>query len=46
MYVKYMFWQTYVLKNACLGALLDVRKTCVYERILNMRYSIYTFTMR
>ena len=26
--------------------LLNVRKTYVNERMLNMRYSIYSFTMR
>ena len=44
--------KTCVLVNVCfyktpvLRTLLDVRKTCVNERTLNMRYSIYTFTMR
>ena len=38
---KRMFYKTPVLRT-----LLDVRKTCVKERTLNMRYSIYTFTMR
>ena len=36
-----MFYKTHVLHT-----LLDVRKTCINERTLNMRYSIYTFTMR
>ena len=36
-----MFYKTPVLPT-----LLDVCKTCVDERTLNMRYSIYTFTMR
>ena len=38
---KRMFYKTPVLRT-----LLDVRNTCVNERTLNMRYSIYTFTMR
>ena len=38
---KRMYYKTPVLRT-----LLDVRKTCVNERTLNMRYSIYTFTMR
>ena len=33
-------------KSPVLRTLLDVRKTCVKERTLNMRYSIYMFTMR
>ena len=37
---KRMFYKTPVLRT-----LLDVRKTCVNERTLNMRYSIYMFTM-
>ena len=36
-----MFYKTPVLRM-----LLDVRKTCINERTVNMRYSIYTFTMR
>ena len=32
-------------KTLILRTLLDVRKTCVNERTLNMRYSIYTFTI-
>ena len=38
---KRMFYKTPVLRM-----LLHVHKTCVNERTLNMRYSIYTFTMR
>ena len=38
---KRMFYKTPVLRT-----LLYVRKSCVNERTLNMRYSIYTFTMR
>ena len=38
---KCMFYKTPVL---CM--LLNVRKPCIKERTLNMRYSIYTFTMR
>ena len=38
---KRMFNKTHVLRM-----LLHVRKTCVNERTLNMRYSIYMFTMR
>ena len=38
---KRMFYKMPVLRT-----LLDVRKKCVNERTLNMRYSIYTFTMR
>ena len=38
---KRMFYKTPVLR-----ILLNVRKTCVNERPLNMRYSIYTLTMR
>ena len=38
---KRMFYKTPVLRM-----LLDVCKTCVNERTFNMRYSIYTFTMR
>ena len=38
---KRMFYKTPVLRT-----LLDVRKTCANDRMLNMRYSIYTFTMR
>ena len=33
-------------KTSVLRTLLDLCKTCVNERTLNMRYSIYTFTMR
>ena len=36
-----MFYKTPVLRT-----LLDLRKMCVNERKLNMRYSIYTFTIR
>ena len=38
---KRMFYKTPVLRM-----LLHVRKTCVNERMLNMRYPIDTFTMR
>ena len=38
---KRMFNKTPVLRT-----LLDVRKTCVNERMLNTRYSIYMLTMR
>ena len=38
---KRMFYKTPVLRT-----LLDVRKKYVKERTLNMRYSIYMFTMR
>ena len=38
---KRMFYKTPILRT-----LVDVRKTCVNERTLNMRYSIFTFTMR
>ena len=38
---KRMFYKTPVLHT-----LLHVRKTCVSERVLNMRYSINTLTMR
>ena len=38
---KRMFYETPVLRT-----LLDVRKTCANERTLNIRYLIYTFTMR
>ena len=33
-------------KTPVLHTLLDVHKTCDNERSINMRYSIYTFTMR
>ena len=35
-----------VYKTRVLRTLIHVRKMCVNERTLNMRYSIYTFTMR
>ena len=38
---KRMFYETHVLRT-----LLHVRRTCVNERTLSMRYSIYMFTMR
>ena len=38
---KHMFYKTPVLRT-----LLHICKTCVNEHTLNMRYSIYTFTMR
>ena len=38
---KRMFYKLHVSYT-----LLDVRKTCVNERTLNMCYSIYTFTTR
>ena len=38
---NHMFYKTPVLRT-----LLHVRKMCVNERTLNMRYSIYRFTMR
>ena len=37
---KCMFYKMPIIRT-----LLDVRKTCINARTLNMRYSIYTFTM-
>ena len=35
-----------VYKTPVLRTLIHLRKTCNNERTLNMRYSIYSFTMR
>ena len=40
------FWKRMFKKIPVLRTLINVRKTCVYESTLNIRYMIRLFTMR